>query len=152
MSSKDYYNIRDSYKYYTGKVSLSEFVKINNTYMKFLADKLITTGFLRLPLRCGTIEIAGKKPKVTFEGDEIKGLAPDWKNTLLHWEKNPEAMKKKELIYHFNEETNGIRYRFRWSKKGVLIPNKLFYYLVMTRANKRRLSGLIQQGKEYKIL
>ena len=54
-------------------------------------------------------------------------------------------------MYHFNEHTNGIRYRFFWNKARVLVSNKTLYNLKMARVNKRALSENIKNGKEYMI-
>ena len=79
-------------------------------------------------------------------------MAPDWVKTKELWESDKEAKKNKQLVYHFNEETNGIRYKFAWSKNRVLVSNKTLYNLRMTRSNKRELSKLVREGKEYLIV
>ena len=99
----------------------------------------------------GKLSIYGKKVKVKVEDGQIKGLAPDWVKTKELWESDKEAKKNKQLVYHFNEETNGIRYKFSWSKNRVLVSNKTLYNLRMTRTNKRELSKLVKEGKEYLI-
>ena len=86
-----------------------------------------------------------------IEDGEIKGLAPDWVKTKQLWDSDTEAKENKQLVYHFNEETNGIRYKFSWSKNRVLVSNKTLYNLRMTRSNKRELSKLVREGKEYLI-
>lgn len=153
---KDFYSIRDSYKIYKenniNTIEYSVFSYIVKIYMKFLIDKLFTTGELIIPERIGKIQIIGKKQKIKIEEDTIKGLAPDWKSTKELWEKDPKAKENKQVVYHFNENTNGIRYKFLWSKDRVLLSNKTLYDLRMTRENKRRLAKTIQGGKEYLII
>jgi hypothetical protein len=153
--SKDYLNTRDSYKTYlktsTNPVDVSTYVKIVNGYMKFLIQKLFSKGNITLPLRLGKLQIVGKKVKVQIENGKIKGLAPDWVNTKKLWEEDPKAKKDKTLVYHFNEHTDGIRYRFFWSKARALVANKTLYDLRLTRTNKRELSSLVSSGKEYLI-
>lgn len=152
---KDYLNIRDSYKLYkasnTNPVSISTYVSIVNGFMKFLIKKLLNKGEIRLPERMGYIHIQGKEVNVRIEDGKIKGLSPDWAGTKKLWEENPEAKEKKQLVYHFNEETNGVRYKYNWKKSKVLVPNRSLYQLRMTRTNKRDLSALIKKGKEYQI-
>lgn len=153
--SKKYYNTRDSYVIYKNisenPVDIKKFIRIANSFMKFLSKKLFDRGTIIFPEKLGKLNIVGKKVKVRVENGEIKGLAPDWVNTKKLWKKDSEAKEKKQLVYHFNEETNGIRYKFFWSKNRVLVSNKTLYNLKMTRSNKRELSKLVREGKEYLI-
>ena len=152
---KKFYNTRDSYVVYKNMsdnpINISEYVQIINQFMKFLILKLLSTGEIILPERLGRLSIFGKKVNVRIEDGEIKGLAPDWVKTKQLWDSDEEAKNNKQLVYHFNEETNGIRYKFAWSKNRVLVSNKTLYNLRMTRSNKRELSRLVREGKEYLI-
>ena len=152
---KKFYNTRDSYVVYKNMsdnpINISEYVQIINQFMKFLILKLLSTGEIILPERLGRLSIFGKKVNVRIEDGEIKGLAPDWVKTKQLWDSDEEAKNNKQLVYHFNEETNGIRYKFSWSKNRVLVSNKTLYNLRMTRSNKRELSKLVREGKEYLI-
>ena len=152
---KKFYNTRDSYVVYKNMsdnpINISEYVQIINQFMKFLILKLLSTGEIILPERLGRLSIFGKKVNVRIENGEIKGLAPDWVKTKQLWDSDEEAKNNKQLVYHFNEETNGIRYKFFWSKNRVLVSNKTLYNLKMTRSNKRELSKLVREGKEYLI-
>ena len=153
---KKFYNTRDSYVIYKNMsdnpINISEYVQIINQFMKFLILKLLSTGEIILPERLGRLSIFGKKVNVRIEDGEIKGLAPDWVKTKQLWDSDEEAKNNKQLVYHFNEETNGIRYKFSWSKNRVLVSNKTLYNLRMTRSNKRELSKLVREGKEYLIV
>lgn len=152
---KKFYNTRDSYVVYknmsVNPINISQYVQIINHFMKFLSSKLLSTGEIILPDRLGRLSIFGKKVNVRIEDGEIKGLAPDWVKTKQLWESDEEAKNNKQLVYHFNEETNGIRYKFAWSKNRVLVSNKTLYNLRMTRSNKRELSRLVREGKEFLI-
>lgn len=152
---KKFYNLRDSYKSYkeisTNPVDISLYLSIVNNFMLFLVAKLFHKGDVKLPNGLGTVSIIGKKQKLVLEDGKIKGLAPDWKSTKELWNSDAEAKENKQIVYHFNEETQGVRYRFKWSKNRVLIQNKSMYRLIMTRTNKRALAQLIKQGKEYLI-
>ena len=152
---KKFYNTRDSYVVYknmsVNPINISQYVQIINHFMKFLSSKLLSTGEINIPERLGKLSIFGKKVNVRIEDGEIKGLAPDWVKTKQLWESDEEAKNNKQLVYHFNEETNGIRYKFFWSKNRVLVSNKTLYNLRMTRSNKRELSKLVREGKEYLI-
>ena len=153
---KHYFSTPDSYSIYkalsNNPIEKPRFLVIANHFMKFLVEKLFTTGSIIIPERLGKIEIFGKKVRLKIEDGEIKGLAPDWAETKKLWEEDPVAKENKQLVYHFNEETNGVRYRFSWSKNRVLVSNKTYYNLIMTRGNKRSLSKLIKEGKEYLIV
>ena len=153
---KGFYNSRDSYIIYKNlsdnPINISQYVQIVNQFMKFLINRLFEKGQVSLPEKLGNLQIVGKKVKVKIEDGQIKGLAPDWVKTKELWEKDAEAKKNKQLVYHFNEETNGIRYKFFWSKNRVLVSNKTLYNLRMTRSNKRELSKLVREGKEYLIV
>ena len=152
---KKFFNTRDSYVVYknmsANPINISQYVQITNHFMKFLITKLLTTGEINIPERLGKLSIFGKKVNVRIEDGEIKGLAPDWVKTKQLWDSDAEAKENKQLVYHFNEETNGIRYKFAWSKNRVLVSNKTLYNLRMTRSNKRELSKLVREGKEYLI-
>lgn len=155
MAKKNHYNINDSYVVYKNisndPVDKSIYLQITNQFMKFLSSKLLSQGEINIPERLGKLSIYGKKVKVKVEDGQIKGLAPDWVKTKELWESDKEAKNKKQLVYHFNEETNGIRYKYVWSKNRVLVSNKTLYNLRMTRTNKRELSKLVREGKEYLI-
>ena len=152
---KKFYNTRDSYVVYKNMsdnpINISQYVQIINHFMKFLSSKLLSTGEIIIPERLGKLSIFGKKVKIRIEDGEIKGLAPDWVKTKELWDSDPIAKQNKQLVYHFNEETNGIRYKFAWSKNRVLVSNKTLYNLRMTRSNKRELSKLVREGREYLI-
>ena len=157
MPKKRYFlNSSDGYKVYKKSVKRpldkKDFVLVINEYFQFISKKLVDTGHIVLPERLGKVEIVGRKSKVTFEEGKIKGLAPDWKATKELWEEDPEAKKNKQLVYHFNENTGGIRYRYNWYKTRVIANNKYYYNLVMTRNNKKALNKKIMEGKEYLIV
>jgi hypothetical protein len=149
------HNLRDSYKEYKqhtdNPIDIKIYLKITQGFIKFLMSKLLSKGEIMLPERLGNLSISGRKVKVVLEEGKIKGLAPDWKKTKELWEEDIEAKNNKTLVYHFNEETNGIRYKYSWSKNRVLVPNKTLYSLIMSRDNKRASSDAVKKGKEYQI-
>ena len=149
-------NIRDSYKNYKEKSSepilINDFAKVVNDFNKFLISKVFEGYEVKLPARMGTISIKGKKTKIKFdEQGRLTGQAPDYKSTKDLWEKCPECKERKQLVFHLNEHTNGIRYKFFWSKERMLVENKTFYSIILTRTNKRFLSNLIKKGKEFYV-
>lgn len=150
-----YFNTQDSYIVYKclseNPIDIKEYCKINHEFIKFLVEELFEHGEIQIPERLGRIQILGKKIKVKYEDGIIKGVAPNWVETKKLWEKDEEARKNKQLVFHFNEQTDGIRYKFYWNKSRVLVSNKTLFRLRMSRANKRRLASLIKSGKEYLI-
>jgi hypothetical protein len=152
---KNFYNLQDSYKVYKKEVEepvdIKVYLSIVKGFMKFLVAKLFFKGEILLPEKLGSLHIFGKKQKVIVEDGIIKGLAPDWVKTKELWKEDEKAKENKQLVYHFNEETNGVRYKFFWSSNRVIVSNKSLYNLKMTRTNKRLLSQLIKEGKEYLI-
>lgn len=152
----EHFNIRDSYTIYKkiSKHPINEdsYCKLQKEFMKFISNFLLKNGEVILPDKLGKLQIIGKKPKIKVEDNRIKGLTPDWFETKKLWEQNKEAKEQKKLVYHFNEDTNGVRYRLLWSRNRVLLTNKTLYTFRLTRKNKRTLAKEIKNGKEYMIL
>lgn len=149
-------NIRSSYKNYKeisdDSVAVKEYAKVVNDFNKFIMANVFAGETVKLPARMGTISIKGKKTKIKFDEDgRLKGFAPDYQATKELWAKCPECEENKQLVFHLNEHTNGVRYKFFWSKDRMAVENKTFYTLVFTRTNKRFLSNLIQQGTEFYV-
>ena len=156
MPIKRYYNnITDAYKKSSEEgveVDYQTYSKIVKGFLKFLCSKLLSTGEVKLPCRLGEVQIRGYKQsiKVDEEGN-IKGAAPDWKATKKLWLSDEEARKHKRLLYHFNEETEGVMYSYIWVKRSINLGNKSLYKLRFTRNNKKQLSTLVREGKEYML-
>lgn len=148
-------NLRDSYKYYKKEaetpVPLKDYIAISQDFTKFIMSKVFEGEKVKLPEGMGTLYVKGKKVKMRVhpETGEIMGAAPDWVNTKKLWESSKEAKERKQLVYHLNEHTNGVRYKIFWSRKNNPIKNKSLYSLIFTRTNKRILHTLLKKGKEY---
>jgi hypothetical protein len=132
-------------------ISKREYLDITEGFMKFISDKIIEGERVNLPSSMGIIEVRGRKQEITIDGDMIKGLAPNWKETLKLWEKDEEAKKKKTRIFHFNEHSRGIRYKFIWINIRVPIRTKQIFRFIATRKNKRRLWKEILNKREFTI-
>ena len=131
-------------------VSREEFIEINRAFNRLIMNKLLDNHKVYLPGNLGMVHVFGNKEKVKFdEGNKVKGLAPNWRQTKELWAQNPKAKENKQVVYNTNEHSSGIRYRFVWSKTNCKIPNKTLYTLRMTREYKRKLSAQIFKGKEY---
>ena len=147
-------NLRDSYKKYLttteNPVNIKTYVLINSLYNKFLTSKVLEGHEVTLPARLGTLCILGSKSVLKIEEGKVKGLAPDWVSTKKLWDTNPQAKLAKKLLYHTNTHTDGVRYKWHWSKNNVLVENKSLYALRLTRENKRAVHSTILEGKQYK--
>lgn len=147
-------NIRESFKYYKktsrNPVDIKTYITLCSKYNKFLINKVLEGEKVTLPSRMGTLSIVGTKQKIRYdENGNVRGLAPDWVKTKKLWDRNLKAKERKQLVYHTNEHSSNIRYKFFWSKDRVLVTNKTLYSLQVTRSNKRAVHDKIMQGKEY---
>jgi hypothetical protein len=146
-------NIRSSYELYKSKYKIevdeNTYCVLNYLYNKYIFDTVLGGDKIVLPAKMGSISIQGLKQKVSFENDKVKGLAPDWVKTKKLWDNNEEAKASKKLVYHDNSHTEGVRYKYVWSKKNTYTKNKFLYSLRITRANKRAAHKSIMSGKQY---
>ena len=152
-------NILSSYKNYrksggTTNVGRLEFCRIINAFNKHIM-LLINEGHeVKLPEKMGTLSVKGKKIETKYDEDlnRIINQSIDYGETNKLWARCPECQKNKQVIYHLNEHSDGIRYKFFWSKEKMIVENKLFYTMVFTRSNKRTLSNLItEHGRSYYV-
>lgn len=150
-------NLRDSYQLYKKRtknpVGVQTYLLLVADYNTFLIDKVLEGKEVTLPSRMGVLAILGKKQKIRFDKEgKIEGLAPDWVKTKKMWDSNPQAKEEKKLFYHINSHTDGVRYKYFWSKKNVLVENKTLYSLRLTRNNKRAVHKKIIEGAQYKTM
>lgn len=149
-------NIRESYKIYKkdcdDPVDIKEYIKLNLKFFKFLMSKVFEGHEVTLPGKMGTLSIKGKKEELKFRKDGSPILPINYAATKELWKRCPECEKKKQKVYHTNEHSDGVSYRFFWSKKNIFVINKEFFSLIMTRTNKREVSRMVkQEGKKYPI-
>jgi hypothetical protein len=170
-------NIQDAYKFYKGMdekpVNLATYRAIVNGFMKFIMKKVLLGFEVQLSTynTLGRLYIGGTKHEAKIveitkeDGSKdviIKHLPPDWGTTRKLWTKKAEAMgltfkqyveqvpsSQREVVYHTNESTNGMTYSFRWSTYKVKLPNKFYYSLIFSRANKRSVKPALQTGAEF---
>jgi hypothetical protein len=148
-------NIRASYILYKKSnknfVDFKTYNDISTGYIKFLMQKIFDGKEVTLPKNLGELSIVGKKQVIKKDEEgNIKGLAPNWKETKEMWKENEVARLNKKMIYHLNTETGGYRYSFYWRKTQVLIKNKTLYSLRMTRENKRMVTKQLNKGAKYR--
>jgi hypothetical protein len=151
-------NILSSYKQYreaggTTEVKRVEFCRVANDFNKHMIGLVFEGNEVKVPERLGTIIVKGKKVETEFDEElgRISNQSIDFGETNKLWAKCPDCEERKQMVYHLNEHTNGVRYRYFWSRDRVLVENKMFYTMRFTRANKRGLSKLIKSGTEFYI-
>lgn len=148
-------NTRKSYSLYktltSNPLPLPFYIGLANEYMQFLSEKAVEGEEITLPGRLGSVVVAGKKSKLKFDKKGVPLLPPDWVKTKALWERNEEAKATRKIVYHTNDNSSGVIYKFFWSKNRVALENKSLYSLRMTRTNKRTVSDLVKGGKEYFI-
>lgn len=134
------------------KTKLNDFRDISQGFTSILREELLEEGSIALPHRLGTMKIVGRTvvPKVNDEG-QITNLPVDWQSTKELWNKSPKAKLEKQLVYHFNEHTQYVRYKLGWYRKNVFLKNKNFYYFDACRDLKRQIAKEIKNNKEYTI-
>jgi hypothetical protein len=150
-------NLRESYKLYKetveDPVDIQTYLLLTADYNTFLINKVLEGKEITLPSRMGTLEILGRKQTIRFDEEgKVGGLAPDWVKTKALWDSNPKAKEQKKLVHHINTHTDGVRYKYLWSKKNVLVENKTLYSLRLTRTNKRAVHNKIMEGVQYKSI
>lgn len=158
---KAYKNLTDSYSLFKNKhkdkveeVNKSDYVKISSAFIKYIMYRVIHhSDTIILPFKTGFLNVLGRKQKISYDEDgNVKGLSPNWKKTKELHDRCPECKEKNQIVYNLNEHSDGIRYSFNWGLRNVLLKNKSYYVLKMTRANKRDLYKAILSGKEYELV
>lgn len=144
-----YSNSKTTKKVYSNKL----YRIIVNRFIQFLFNLILDGERIKFPEGMGNVYIAGTKQNLRIGHDgQIKGAAPDWVKTKILWDSNPEAKAAKKLVYHLNEATNGIRYKFIWDKGGITnVTNYTLYSIQLCRICKRAIHNAIKNGKEYLV-
>lgn len=147
---KNYY--KKKHHHSARKLSLGEYLKLMNSFAEFLMECVLEGERVYVPEKLGVVEIIGKKltPKVTDEG--IDGLTVNWIETHKLWKTCDKCKEKNQKVYFFNEHSDGIRYRFMWSRVSMLLHTKFLYTYLPNRKSKKLLFNKINEGKEYLIL
>jgi len=166
-------SLSDSYFPYRekkmGKLSRVEYMRIVNGLFKFALEYVYEGHVIKMG-EIGNLGINTKKinPRIVKFGngsEGVRGIPPDWVATKKLWTEKAEAMgltfkqylevttkedRVKDMVYCFNEHSNGLVYGFQWWKDHTELKNKDIYTLRLARANKRKLSTIAKGGdKEY---
>jgi hypothetical protein len=157
------YKVKDLYEFYISKIDKKSIYNVKKTvYNNILKDfletlyqqKIVLNNYeFTIPCRLGTLRI--KQFKRRYKIDEnnklISKLACNYKATKELWARNPEAKKKKKLIFHENRHSDGYEFRCHWSKKKSNTPCKSFYQFIPCRTNKRFINECIKKGINLKF-
>jgi hypothetical protein len=146
------YTFTDFYKEYKksakkpiNKKDAREIIQKYNTEM---LKKVIYDGF-DFPLRpkLGSIRIRkfDNSLKLNENGEIRNKLSPNWTKTVQLWKNkygdlSPEELKEiedKPIVYHLNEHTDGIIFKWFWDKVTCTVPNQSAYSLSIIRQMKR---------------
>lgn len=148
-------NLRDSYKTYVksseNPVDIKTYLIVAANYNRFMIEKVLGGDEVVMPMKTGTLSIIGTIPVIKFDEDGVPNLAVDWQRTWQLWKKDEKAKAERKKLYHTNDHTEGVRYRYLWSKKRIYATNKNLYALRLTRDNKRAVPEMVAGGKEYYV-
>ena len=150
LGSKDIYNqfkkdkkeLVEKYDITRGKFS-SICKELNEMFFK----EVLKNNPWKLPLNLGVIEIRKfkLKPRLTEDGElDKKTVVLDYKKTNDLWERDPEAKRKKKLIFRDNKHTNGFIHKFIWNRSRRRVTNIYHYKFIMRRDVKRELGKILQ--------
>ena len=125
-------------------VTEKDFYAIIRGINMLIADNIANGITVHLPSYMGVLELRKFKKGVSFVDGKLKNTYPiDWHNTLLLWDKDEEAKKKKIILRHENEWVYHVRYDV-WRAR---FNNKVFYRFALNTFIKRALSKNIKSGK-----
>lgn len=133
------YTIKDFYKSYLDEVESNGYVtieyplfrKVLEDYFEYLRDSVIEEGrIMTLPGRFGNISVR------KYEGN-ISNIQYDYASSKLYG----------KPIWHFNDHTDGFRYKYYWNKSDLIVKNCTKYQMIFTRANKRRLAKILKSNE-----
>lgn len=149
-------NIRASFRRYRKNnentiIDSSRYIKMCRAFNTYMMDSIIEGNNIQLPAKLGRLYITGRKIEIAYNEDGKPNLAIDWQKTKKMWAAKPQTKIDKKVLYHTNDNTNGVRYKLVWSKKDVKVEHKNFYSMRLSRRNKKKITLSIKSGKEYFI-
>ena len=104
------YGIKDIYKFYKSysdnPLPYKMFTEVWEIFIKKVTDMIVLEGKdFTMPFRLGSVGIRKQKIIVKMNDDgtiDKRYLRPDWKATNELWEKDEEAKKNKQRVFHLN--------------------------------------------------
>jgi hypothetical protein len=134
------------------KLTKPEYLKLLNGFNDYIMECVLKGETVYLPGKLGVVQVVGKKKNIKVTEKGISGLSIDWIETKKLWKSCEECKQQEKKIYNFNEHSDGVGYRFMWSRTAVTLGNKYFYTYCPNRNSKRELAKRIREGTEYLIL
>lgn len=146
--------IKNIYRFYKKKtdkpVPSPQFRRVWESFITEVVQSIVLTGKdFNMP-SLGSLGIRKKKiiVKMTPDGDiDKRNLRPDWAKTKELWARDPEAKKRKQLVFHLNKHFNGYDCKWFWDKATCSVPNYGAYSFAMTRGNKRYLAHVLKDDE-----
>jgi len=148
--------MRNSFEPYLGTaedpLERKDFLAILEGYNKLMVEKVVEGHEVVFPMKMGSLRIQGRKQVIQNWGNDgrLRGIAPDWGKTNQLWKSDPVAAAEKRLIYHTNLHSDGVRYKYFWSKRQVPAEFKTLYAFRIARDNKYLVTEAIRNGRAYR--
>jgi len=146
-------NIMDTYSRYKEsvpkelRVNKVEYYKVIRTFLKYMSEKLIDIGLLKLPSDLGVLQIMGDNIKINIDKEtgKVKG-AVDWNETKKLWKECEECKKNKQLVFYTNDLTGFKVYKIFWFTTTNKLVNKSFYRFKACLPLRKKLAKHIKNG------
>lgn len=152
------FGVNDIYEFYVNKtgnknnISKTKFTSILREINDLIFKHIIFNGMeYRMPSRLGSFRVRKRKTNIKLGKDgklDTKFLKVDYKSTRELWASDEEDRKKKTLVFHFNEHTNGYKFPWFWDKRTSNVKNQSYYLVVITRFhNREKAQALLENPK-----
>lgn len=155
--------IFDSFKEeYNINISKEEFKTVCLEFNRYVADKILYENFeYMLPFKLGSLRIKKFQQRIELDKEtgklNTKRLRIDYAATWDLRYKNFPGLSRKEiikimreqnlpknLVYHYNEHTEGYVYRWYWDKSNCNILNNSIYLFRPTKENRLAIAPIIR--------
>jgi len=134
-------------------LSKKQYRKVWKEFSKKLWDNIIFQNYeFVMPFRLGTIRMKYYKAKLKVLPDgsiNYNKVPVDYKSTIEYWDKTPGARERKELLYFFNEHSDGYMAKVLWDRLTCVTRNHNRYAFRATRTLKRT---VVKAIKEHKVV
>lgn len=154
----------DIYNYYCKSVkkplSRKEFSQVSKDIGEAIMRLVIYNNYIYyMPYRLGDISLKRISEKVSYDDNgqvNTNKLPIDWGRTTKYWAEiykdlttdEIKQIKDKKVFYHLNEDVDGQRAYFRWSKVTSNFKNKNMYLFRPVRKFSRELAVFIKYTKK----
>lgn len=141
----------DSHKLYQetrkeSPVKFQDYGPLLNLFCEYAMGKVLEGNVVILPQNMGEVYMRGKKRKPRLDKNgKIIGTAVDFKATMELRKRCAECAERKDVVYHFNEHSDGVGYSFFWSHKKMYANNKELYYFKAVKDYRSESARLIKE-------